>query len=93
MNDSSIKDYFRTYPTLTECFETYDGILFPTEDAADAWVSDRSDKTVTMHSKADFINEETEAVEHTVTKADLASASSVAETFGKKEGETVLLQP
>lgn len=88
MNQSARKEYFEQNAALAQCFETVDGILFKTEAEANAWNS----ADVTTWNRADFINEDTAPVQHKVTNADLADASSIAETFGANAGEIVLLQ-
>lgn len=89
MNQSARKEYFEQNPALDAIYETVDGLLFKTESEANSWNGTK----VTTLNREDYINEADEPVLHVVTAADLNNASSVAETFGAKEGDTISLQP
>ena len=58
MTKAAVFTYFNAYPKLQKCFQTFDGILHPTEDVANSWLKKFGDKKVIVHDRAEFIKEE-----------------------------------
>lgn len=64
----NVKDYFKDYPSKTECFQTFDGLIFHQEGDANLHAHSLGKKEVLRHRKTVEKVENVEKVDKTKKK-------------------------
>jgi hypothetical protein len=89
MNTYAVKQFFESNTDITECFETSDGVLFKTEDEANAWAEGKRGMTVSTHTRPDPVA--LNLVDYVVTEQDLITNPALAEE-GIKPGDVIQVE-
>ena len=93
-----IRHYFQQHPQLKKCYQTFDGLIHPSQEAAESWVAKYVNKKIEVHINPiydgeveDVDAEEGEAKEADATEGEAKEADATggdATTTDPKDDST-----